>query len=233
MKKQAFVAMIAALAIGQSAFAADAFLFADSAFNSTQNHLDITTSTGSFVVGTANSGWFQSSGASNGGMHRGGGGNYFAGTVGGVNYNDFFVFDLSNVTGTVESASLSLLTVRMAGTLWDPAAPSVHFSLTGISDSVAGELTTTFSSGSPVGLSVYNALGSGDTLGARTYTPLDAFSVQSITFNATGLAALSSHEGRSFSVGGTVTAVPEPETYAMFLAGLGILGFVSRRRFKA
>jgi len=27
-----------------------------------------------------------------------------------------------------------------------------------------------------------------------------------------------------------VAAVPEPETYAMFLAGLGLLGFVSRRR---
>jgi len=28
----------------------------------------------------------------------------------------------------------------------------------------------------------------------------------------------------------TITAVPEPETYAMFLAGLGLLGAVSRRR---
>lgn len=28
----------------------------------------------------------------------------------------------------------------------------------------------------------------------------------------------------------TVTAVPEPETYAMMLAGLGLLGFVARRR---
>jgi len=27
-----------------------------------------------------------------------------------------------------------------------------------------------------------------------------------------------------------ITAVPEPETYAMFLAGLGLLGFVARRR---
>jgi len=34
--------------------------------------------------------------------------------------------------------------------------------------------------------------------------------------------------GASFQV----TAVPEPETYAMFLAGLGMLGMVARRRLK-
>lgn len=31
----------------------------------------------------------------------------------------------------------------------------------------------------------------------------------------------------------SVTPVPEPETYAMFLAGLGLMGFVARRRNKA
>ena len=33
-----------------------------------------------------------------------------------------------------------------------------------------------------------------------------------------------------FSAGGPPTAVPEPETYAMLLAGLGMMGFVARRR---
>ena len=31
----------------------------------------------------------------------------------------------------------------------------------------------------------------------------------------------------------TTTAVPEPETYAMMLAGLGLLGFATRRKLKA
>lgn len=31
-------------------------------------------------------------------------------------------------------------------------------------------------------------------------------------------------------VPGFVTAVPEPETYAMLLAGLGLIGFIARRR---
>ena len=33
--------------------------------------------------------------------------------------------------------------------------------------------------------------------------------------------------------GNTVAAVPEPETYAMLLAGLGVIGFMSRRRTAA
>lgn len=44
--------------------------------------------------------------------------------------------------------------------------------------------------------------------------------------------------GKSDSYGGsldniTVTAVPEPETYALLLAGLGLMGMVARRRNKA
>jgi 5-hydroxyisourate hydrolase-like protein (transthyretin family) len=43
-----------------------------------------------------------------------------------------------------------------------------------------------------------------------------------VTFAADGL--------NLYNVGFQVTAVPEPETYAMLLAGLGMLGFMSRRR---
>lgn len=34
----------------------------------------------------------------------------------------------------------------------------------------------------------------------------------------------------SYDIKQTVSAVPEPETYGMFLAGLGLLGVVARRR---
>jgi hypothetical protein len=33
-----------------------------------------------------------------------------------------------------------------------------------------------------------------------------------------------------FTVGAMATVVPEPETYAMLLAGLGVMGFIARRR---
>lgn len=37
----------------------------------------------------------------------------------------------------------------------------------------------------------------------------------------------------TLNVTGNVAAVPEPETYAMFLAGLGVMGFLGRRRRKS
>ncbi len=46
----------------------------------------------------------------------------------------------------------------------------------------------------------------------------------SVFANATGAAAY------SINSAATVTAVPEPETYALLLAGLGVIGFVAKRR---
>jgi len=36
--------------------------------------------------------------------------------------------------------------------------------------------------------------------------------------------------GGGYAIGSVATPVPEPETYAMLLAGLGVVGFLSRRR---
>jgi len=56
----------------------------------------------------------------------------------------------------------------------------------------------------------------------------------SVAIHAFGCAQpCSQSEGAAFTgfaVNGPVSAVPEPETYAMLFAGLGLMGFVARRR---
>lgn len=48
--------------------------------------------------------------------------------------------------------------------------------------------------------------------------------------NVSGIA--NGPQGGLYNGAVSVTAVPEPETYAMLLAGLGVMGFIARRRNK-
>ncbi|MFZ4479285.1 MAG: PEP-CTERM sorting domain-containing protein [Rhodoferax sp.] len=62
-------------------------------------------------------------------------------------------------------------------------------------------------------------------------TPLSAFGTASVlTFTGTPTITSQSGSTQNFTFNATVAAVPEPETYAMLLAGLGLLGAVARRK---
>lgn len=57
-------------------------------------------------------------------------------------------------------------------------------------------------------------------------TGFSPFGLDNLQFNATGNTLLSGLDVSRIDV----TPIPEPETYAMMLAGLGLLGFISRHR---
>ncbi|MBV6319565.1 FxDxF family PEP-CTERM protein [Duganella violaceipulchra] len=61
----------------------------------------------------------------------------------------------------------------------------------------------------------------------RTYTLIGDGSAMKLKFIATGR---SDSLGTSLDNVSLTSAVPEPETYAMMLAGLGLVGFAARRR---
>lgn len=74
--------------------------------------------------------------------------------------------------------------------------------------------------------------------GNASINPSSALSSASITLNnylvagSTGLGSFATINKGNTQIGFSVAAVPEPESYAMFLAGLGIVGAVARRRRK-
>ena len=64
--------------------------------------------------------------------------------------------------------------------------------------------------------------------------PEDASGLMSVYFVNVSGASITGNltAGTSISSHGFIPAVPEPETYAMLLAGLGLMGFIARRRMK-
>lgn len=65
-------------------------------------------------------------------------------------------------------------------------------------------------------------------LGAGTYSVAIGGADYAQQFNPTDPAAL-----KGYGISATVAAVPEPETYALLLAGLGLMASVARRRSRA
>ncbi len=81
------------------------------------------------------------------------------------------------------------------------------------------------------------ALFSGDEVGIHTVTALNTSSLKlNWSTLATGnyylkvVGETNGSQGGLYSLGITVTPVPEPESYAMLLAGLGVMGAIAVRR---
>lgn len=81
-----------------------------------------------------------------------------------------------------------------------------------------------------------NAVGDEVNNGESTtfnFGAIDFANIDNVAIRLNGNNGVIGANGGQVWIGGTLvqdTPVPEPETYAMFMAGLGLLGFVSRRK---
>lgn len=179
--------------------------------------------------------------------------NYLAGSVTDNNntrsYRNFFVFDLSGVSGSITSARLQLFTNIVSG--------SGSYSVFDVTTPVSG--LTAFQTGRA---DIFADLGSGVGYGSTTITRSDLGSLITVDLNAEAIAALQSSAGRTFVLGGFFdapqgtfafsgtsldspdlhnqlilqtqpnAAVPEPATLLLLVTGLGAVGATVRQRRK-
>lgn len=138
--------------------------------------------------------------------------------------------------GTLNTASVGESNIQINGSFDDyfrvvaGGMPSVIVSMVGIDGSFPGQMTLSYR----FGMGASPVWGAFSQLAAVPQDPLTGNFVLSNTFNGftagqTYWANLTgSASNASYAV--TLLPVPEPETYLMFLVGLGLMGFIASRR---
>jgi hypothetical protein len=142
---------------------------------------------------------------------------------------NYFVFDLSDLTGAITSATLKIQSNPFGiGYVNTSGADSITYTNWDVSTSVDDLENGTN------GLSTFADLGSGEEFGSALVHQGDL--TTTVTLDAAALDDIAAAEGEQFAIGGsamaTVAPVPEASTWAMMIAGFGLMGVALRRRLK-
>ena len=122
----------------------------------------------------------------------------------GITLRDFFTFDLADIGGTIQSATL-LLTKGNSGS----PNPMETISFWDVQTSAA-----TLNNNSGLNASIINDLGSGANYGSfQVLMANDPTSVLSFDLNANAIADLNADRGGFFSIGGSMDGLPAPDVY--------------------
>jgi hypothetical protein len=145
--------------------------------------------------------------------------------------SNLFTLSLGNLVsfGFGPNANATDLAVSYLGT------PGSIPTISGVTGGITSINTT--NSNQPVGAFDFgfgfdsggNVLSSGETV-SWTSNGFDFSQVTSGQYGSFALRIQGAGQGAQGNAWYGVTPVPEPETYAMMLAGLGLIGFMSRRR---
>ncbi len=128
----------------------------------------------------------------------------------GVLARNFFIFDLSGVSGTVVSATLNLFVPQSPPDTCDgylSDQPSEPFQLTSTTANI-GDLLQNYPAGSAKGLSIFNALGTGTLFASTTVKSTDDGATLHLALNADGVASLNSKQGSSIVLSGQDPSAP-------------------------
>lgn len=223
-------ACAAALAAAATPAAAiDNYLFGFSPFGVQQLVLN----GGALTLDAIDTGWITSTG-----IHDAANQNYIVGDCDScfpsATFNDYFHFDLSNVSAEITSAVLSVGNGQ--GYAAGPLSTLSLFDVT----SPLSSLDLSRSDNDAGGIAIFNDLQSGVLYGSRSITNVVQNSQVDTDLNLAAIAALNGARGGQFAIGGTLRpgteipgeggAIPEPASWALMILGFGAAGAALRRR---